>query len=509
MLLRETILCAATPVTGPGVISIHDLQTGSTLASFKQTNAAPHGTAVVQSQDGHGGILLAAQHDKSILNVYNFQKDQISLKIVLPEKLSCIAIDHSGDFCAGGTSQGRIYLWEVASGILFNSWDAHYRQVTVLKFTRDGVALLSGSEDSGVSVWSVSRLLDDDMQGDLPLPYCALSDHTLPVTDIACGIGPFPNCRVLSSAIDHSVKLWDLSSRTLLTTFQFPQPISCLAWDLTERMFFAASKDGSIHQMNLFRYREDKSGGHVMEAIGGAGVTDIIRVGDEEQRRAQKRRLISAGEPVVSIAISLTSTLLLAGTSTGIIHIYDIPSHQLLRSISTHKGLSITHLATMLKPPDLIGHVSLSIHAGTSTADAIPVKPVAPFQRMRDPKSREAHEVTMILPVQDKASIIRPVVYTDEASLYTTEALLRDHNYFVQPTPSAGQDAVSLQSKVNELETEVLRLREQLGKAKGLNDAMWENVVQKVVGQGKEKEKEKEKEGTEDERRRKRGRTAA
>ncbi|KAF8196763.1 WD40 repeat-like protein [Mycena galopus ATCC 62051] len=497
MPLRETILCAATPATGPGAIAVHDLQTGSTLASFKQTNAALHGTAVVQSQDGQGGFLLAVQHDKSIMNVYNFQKDQVSLKIVLPEKLSCITVDHSGEFCAGGTSQGRIYIWEVASGILFNSWDAHYRQVTVLRFTHDGAALLSGSEDSGVSVWSVSRLLDDDMASDLPLPYCVLSDHTLAVTDIACGIGAFPNCRVLSSSVDHSVKLWDISSQTLLTTFQFPQPISCLAWDLTERMFFAASKDGSIHQMNLFRQREDKSGGHAMEAIGGAGVTDIIHAG-EDQTKAQKRRLISVGEPVVSITISLTSTLLLAGTSTGIIHIYDIPSHQLLRSISTHKGFSITHLATMLKPPDLIGHVSLSINAGHST-ESIPVRHVAPFQRMRDAKSRDAHDIAMILPVQDN-------IYEDEGSVYTAEALLRDHDFFVQPAASAGQDAISLQSKVNELETEVTRLREQLGKAKGVNDVMWETVVQKVVGHGKEGS-DKQAAGAEDERRRKRGRT--
>ncbi|KAJ7355605.1 WD40 repeat-like protein [Mycena albidolilacea] len=498
-MLRETIVCAVTPATGPGAIAVHDLQTGSTLASFKQTNAALHSTAVVQSQNGQGGFLLAAQHDKSILHVYNFQKDQVSLKIVLPEKLSCITVDHSGEFCAGGTSQGRIYLWEIASGILFNSWDAHYRQVTVLKFTHDGAALLSGSEDSGVSVWSVSRMLDDDVASDLPLPYCVLSDHTLPVTDIACGIGAFPNCRVLSSSVDHSVKLWDISSQTLLTTFQFPQPISCLAWDLTERMFFAASKDGSIHQMNLFRQREDKSGGHAMEAIGGAGVTDIIRAGDNDQTKAQKRRLITVGEPVVSITISLTSTLLLAGTSTGIIHIYDIPSHQLLRSISTHKGFSIAHLATMLKPPDLIGHVSLSINAGHSS-ESTPVRHVAPFQRMRDAKSRDAHDITMILPVQDN-------VYEDEGSVYTAEALLRDHDFFVQPAASAGQNAVSLQSKVNELETEVARLREQLGKAKGVNDIMWETVVQKVVSHGKEKESDKQSTGAEDERRRKRGRT--
>lgn len=45
----------------------------------------------------------------------------------------------------------------MASGILYSAWDAHYRRVTVLKFTHDSAALISGSEDSGVSVWSVSR----------------------------------------------------------------------------------------------------------------------------------------------------------------------------------------------------------------------------------------------------------------------------------------------------------------------------------------------------------------
>jgi len=46
--------------------------------------------------------------------------------------------------------------------------------------------------------------------------------------------------------------------------------------------------------------------------------------------------------------------------------------------------------------------------------------------------------------------------------------------------PHAGTDPVSLQGQVNELEAEVRLLKEQLTKAKGLNDTMWENVVQKV-----------------------------
>lgn len=112
---------------------------------------------------------------------------------------------------------------------MYNSWDAHYRQVTVLRFTPDGEALLSGSDDSGITVWSVfrfasivntlaphasqmsysfGRLLDDSVRNEIPEAYADLSDHTLPITDIACGFGPFPSCRVLTASTDHSVKVW-------------------------------------------------------------------------------------------------------------------------------------------------------------------------------------------------------------------------------------------------------------------------------------------------------------
>ncbi|OCH85507.1 WD40 repeat-like protein [Obba rivulosa] len=535
MQFHECILCATAPSTsnpGSGAISLHDIQTGTSLASFKQTSANVHCTAVVETQDGQGGLMLSAQPDKSIMNVYNFQKDQLALKIVLPEKLSAIAVDPRGNYCAGGTSQGRIYIWEIPSGIMYNAWDAHYRQISVLRFSHDGAALIAGSEDSGVSVWSVSRLtpslcpyqclfsshmsvsrlLDDDLQNEMPTAYCTFTDHTLPVTDIICGIGSFPSCRVLTASIDHTVKLWDLASRSQLSTFQFPKPITCLAWDPTERLFFAASPDGSIHQVNLFRQREDKFGHAAMEAVGGAGANDVIRINDEDPQAA-KKRLISAGDAVTAMAISLTGSVLLAGTAGGLVHTYDIASHQLLRTLAAHKGLLIAHLATMLRPPDLVGHINLSLTAASPNAEreSVPVRPVVPFQRMRDPKTREAHEVAMLLPVRNKMQAFVE---------YSREELLRDHAFFVQPEGSDKvATGVSLQSRVSELEGEVAKLREQLGKAKGINDVMWDSVVQRLVAEAKEKEKEKgrEKKAGQDDvemedadgnaRRRKRGRT--
>ncbi|KAL1739516.1 hypothetical protein HDZ31DRAFT_49269, partial [Schizophyllum fasciatum] len=177
-------------------------------------------------------------------------------------------------------------------------------------------------------------------------------------------------------------------------------------------------------------------------------------------------------EPVTALCISATGALLLVGTQSGPVHIYDIPSHQPLRTITTHKGFTITHLATMLKPPDLVGHVSLSMSAG-DPKDVVPVRPVAAFQRMRDAKTRQAHEVASLLPPRAQSTGIA----------YSEEEMLRDHAFFLQPaqTSTGQQDAVTLQARVTDLESEVAALKEQLGKAKGVNDMMWDNIVKKVV----------------------------
>ena len=45
--------------------------------------------------------------------------------------------------------------------------------------------------------------------------------------------------------------------------------------------------------MNMFRQIDDGTGSERMEAVGGAGLGDVIRVGDEAP--SQRRRLITVG----------------------------------------------------------------------------------------------------------------------------------------------------------------------------------------------------------------------
>ncbi|KAI0028547.1 WD40 repeat-like protein [Vararia minispora EC-137] len=472
MSLHESVLCSTLPSQGTGTLTLHDLQTGTPLALFKHTSSSSRCVAVIPTRAGLGGVAIAAQVDKAVLNVYSFQKDQVLLKCVLPERLACTAVDKRGLLCAGGTAQGRIYLWEkLASGALCNVWDAHYRQVTTLAFSHDGDALVSGSDDAGISVWSVSRLLDGDAQN-TPVPLLNFSDHTLPITDVVVGIGRFPSCRLVSASVDCSVKLWDFSTNTLLTTFLLPRPISHVVFDATERLIFAVANgpEGDIYQVNLLRRRDD----HV-EAVGGAGVNDIIRLGMEnknEQDPASGK--ISVGEEVTVLSLSLTSSLLLAGTVAGFVHVYDVHSHQRLRSISV--GAKITNVYAMLRPPDLFGHTSLVAREGS-----IPVRPIAPLQRTRATEW-EGKEVGVLLAPFGKET-------AESLINYPSDELQRDFALLLHTSPSNVREepATATNARVAELEAEISHLRGQLGRAKGVNDAMWEAMVRKVVAQEKEK----------------------
>lgn len=82
MQYQETVLCssgASSSSQGHGAVTLHDLQTGSLLASFKQTNANRHSTASIPTKNGQGGFILTAQSEKSILNTYYFQKVRLVL----------------------------------------------------------------------------------------------------------------------------------------------------------------------------------------------------------------------------------------------------------------------------------------------------------------------------------------------------------------------------------------------------------------------------------------------
>jgi hypothetical protein len=89
----------------------------------------------------------------------------------------------------------------------------YYQAVTILAsqsglFLGSPVSLIPRTPHASEMSYYFGRLLDDSVRNEIPEAYADLSDHTLPITDIACGFGPFPSCRVLTASTDHSVKVW-------------------------------------------------------------------------------------------------------------------------------------------------------------------------------------------------------------------------------------------------------------------------------------------------------------
>lgn len=75
--LQEVVVVSAGPSglgQGAGTIALYDIHTGTSLFTLKQSLAGPKCSLATQTRDGQGGLVLAAQLDKAILNVYNYQK---------------------------------------------------------------------------------------------------------------------------------------------------------------------------------------------------------------------------------------------------------------------------------------------------------------------------------------------------------------------------------------------------------------------------------------------------
>jgi pre-rRNA-processing protein IPI3 len=76
-MIEEVLFCASGPAAANaslGSISLHDLQTGASLFSLKQTGAARNGLGLVESKGAQGGFLLCLQTEKALLQAYSFQK---------------------------------------------------------------------------------------------------------------------------------------------------------------------------------------------------------------------------------------------------------------------------------------------------------------------------------------------------------------------------------------------------------------------------------------------------
>lgn len=291
--------------------SVFDLDTGSSLLSYRGGNSAARTLCLFR-----GEFLLSAPPGKNFINVWEVQrKDQLQQKIVCPGVVTCLAASPDGLFLAAGVSEA-IYLWEVCSGKLMSVLSRHYQDITCLQFTDDGSHFVSGAKDNLALVWSLSSVIQLDLNP-APDPRHVLSHHSLPVTDLHCGMMGAQG-RIATASLDQTVKVWELSSGELLLSVLFDVEILAVTFDPCEYFLFCGGSDGNIFQVSLCSQNVSR---------------DRSIQSDSEGNQVFKghRNLVTC------LSVSMDGSLLLSGSHDETVRLWDVQSKQSIRCVS-HKG---------------------------------------------------------------------------------------------------------------------------------------------------------------------------
>ncbi|KAF5688919.1 WD-repeat protein [Fusarium denticulatum] len=236
-------LAANTAISKDVGIYSHSLTPSHTIkASFKKSSTPVNGLAVSESH------IFAAQDQKAHVHVYSRIRGNQEALVPFPERIRSLAL--AGQVLVVGSTEGRLFLWETCTGRLVSTPPCHVQAVSCLAVTP--YHILSGSDDSNINVWSISRLLELDAQAEQE-PDLTLSNHRGAITSLTVGPGTNPETSIcVSASKDKTCIIWNYQTGQLLRTLLFPAFPLCAHLDPSARALFVASEAGAVYLVELF-----------------------------------------------------------------------------------------------------------------------------------------------------------------------------------------------------------------------------------------------------------------
>jgi len=122
------------------------------------------------------------------------------------------------------TETGQIYIFDLAAGALTSTYSSHAMAVRSLAWSADGQLLLTASEDKRLILHDV-RTAPSGKPGSGAV--AVLTGHTSWV--LSTDISPDGRLAVSGSA-DKTIKVWDLASRTAVSTIQESGEVWGVSW---------------------------------------------------------------------------------------------------------------------------------------------------------------------------------------------------------------------------------------------------------------------------------------
>ncbi|OWB79584.1 hypothetical protein B5S32_g3812 [[Candida] boidinii] len=373
------------------VSSIHSSQVyGQYRQCYSNKNA------VAATGIGSGHKIITACKGNALLHLYLWGKESPEQKIPVPEEITALEIienpvklgfneEEVGNnfLLIGGGKSGRIYVWNLNSGLLLNVQEAHYQSVSCIKYSDN--FLISSGFDSRIVVWKILDLInlqsfrDNDSNGggiNNVKPYTIFSDHKLPVTDLFVSKGLVTDIKLYSTSQDSTVRCYNLYSKQLLTTFVCPYPVSSITCDPAYRSLYVGFNNGKIRQIPLFAPVSKLS--NVFEAVGGCG--KIITIDTDPELKYTFTHFNDGdanGNDVTKLEISIDGTSLITGDSKGRLLVVDIITKQIKKKLKHLVG-PIAFLKIVPVSNEVIGNNGTGNNNNNSNNDksiirAIPV----------------------------------------------------------------------------------------------------------------------------------------
>lgn len=143
------------------------------------------------------------------LHQVNFSYADLSKSVFTQRFGSVLSVTFSpdGTHLATGDAYGGIFLWDVSTGQLIDTFPGHAAGVTSVAFSPDGNTLASVSRDQTVRIWETGTH-----------KYHTLLEHIRPVTSAAFNL---VDGRILAiGSLDHNIYLYDIMSNSCIATLE-------------------------------------------------------------------------------------------------------------------------------------------------------------------------------------------------------------------------------------------------------------------------------------------------
>lgn len=426
--------CSNEISTDDALIFVYDLHTGSQIMKFKQNNSSFKGISLSEK------YIFSNQKEKPIIHLYIWQKESIHQKIIIPEPLSAFTVSHNVYWAAGGTSQGRLYFWQISSGNLMFVHNAHYQKITAITFTMNDTFFLTGSEDGSLCLWRISDIVDLNAQKDAIHPVKTWNDHGVTITDIFCGFGTDNTARIFTSSLNNIVNVWDLGTLTLLTTFALPEPVTCLTVDPAERTFYVGTNQGNVYLVDLYGSSKEDFLESFYEAVGGS--KKIVQGVKDESNMFKGHT-----DSVLSIALSFDASLLITGSKDKNLFVWDIATRQIIHTLKQNG--SVTSICCKV------------IHRGFFQREVV-LENIPAFKRIQSFKDMDNHCILKKLDVFNDSE--------DETAWYENDLMLmrNDLNEFMS---IKSESLLQLQTK--NLQDELQKLYKYYFDLRDIHQDLW------------------------------------